>query len=85
MLIKTQDGKRILKVNGVAVEGQFVKGQLFDCWVILGKYNDEDEATGVLNKLMYVLNNCYIKDTLQGKSRYTGYNVFVMPSTKEVQ
>lgn len=84
MLIKTQDGKRILKVNGVSVEGQFVKGQLFDCWVILGKYNNEDEATGVLNKLMYVLNNCYIKDTLQNKSRYTGYNVFVMPSAKEV-
>ena len=84
MLIKTQDGKRILKVNGVAVEGQFVKGQLFDCWVILGKYNDEDEATGVLNKLMYVLYNCYIKDTLQNKSRYTGYNVFVMPGAKEV-
>ena len=84
MLIKTQDGKRILKVNGVSVEGQFVKGQLFDCCVILGKYNDEDEATGVLNKLMYVLNNCYIKDTLQGKSRYTGYNVFVMPTAKEV-
>ena len=33
---------------------------------------------------MYVLNNCYIKDTLQGKSRYTGYNVFVMPGAKEV-
>ena len=84
MLIKTQDGKRILKVNGVAVEGQLIKGQLYDCWVLLGKYNSENEAINVLNKLQYVLSNCYIKDTLQGNTRYTGYNIFVMPKAKEV-
>ena len=84
MLIKTQDGKRILKVNGVAVDGNVVKGQLNDCWIILDKYNSENESINVLNKLQYVLSNCYIKDTLQGNTRYTGYNVFVMPKAKEV-
>lgn len=84
MLIKTQDGKRILKVNGVAVDGNVVKGQLNDCWIILGKYNNEIEAINILNKIEYVLSNCYIKDTLKGNTRYTGYDVFVMPSNKEV-
>lgn len=84
MLIKAQSGKRIVKVNGVSVDGNVVKGQLNDCWIILGKYNSENEAINVLNKLQYVLSNCYIKDTLQGNERYTGYNVFVMPKAKEV-